>query len=114
MKKTSLWIVLVLAFAALAVPAAWSQTAQVKGTVKDQEGKPMVGATVEWLSLDTGRKMAFKTDKSGTYFSIGVPSGIYKVTLTSPQLQQPYVARPKFQVTLSAETNVCDIDLQKD
>jgi tetratricopeptide (TPR) repeat protein len=114
MKKTSLLFLLALVLGALTIPAAWAQTAQVKGTVKGLDGKPMAGANVEWLSLDTGRKLNFKTDKNGTYFSIGVPSGIYKVTLTGPGLSQPYVARPKFQVTLSAETNVCDIDLQKE
>jgi len=114
MKKISLLILLALTLGALSIPAAWAQTATVKGNVKDQEGKPMAGATVEWLSLDTGRKLVFKTDKGGNYFSIGVPSGIYKVTLSGPGLTQPYVARPKFQVTLSAENNVCDIDLQKE
>src|ERR1700755_2898152 len=113
MKKTSLLILLALIAGALTLPAL-AQTATVKGVVKDMEGKPMAGASVEWLSLDTGRKLVFKTDKNGNYFSIGVPSGIYKVTLTGPGLSQPYVARPKFQVTLSAETNECDIDLQKE
>jgi tetratricopeptide (TPR) repeat protein len=114
MKKISLTLLLALIASVLIVPAAFAQTAQVKGVVKNLEGKPMVGATVEFLSLDTGRKLTFKTDKNGTYFSIGVPSGIYKVTLTSPELQQPYIARAKFQVTLSQETNECDIDLKKD
>jgi tetratricopeptide (TPR) repeat protein len=114
MKKKSLLILLALLLGALTVPAAWSQLAEVKGSVKDTEGKPMVGATVEWFSLDTGQKVTMKTDKQGVFFSIGVPSGVYKVTvLSGPGLTQPYVARPKFQVTLSQPNN-CDIDLQKE
>src|ERR1700744_3488753 len=86
MKRAHVWILLALVLGALSVPAAWAQTASVKGTVKGVDGKPMADATVEWLSLDTGRKLTFKTDKNGVYFSIGVPSGIYKVTISGAGL----------------------------
>jgi tetratricopeptide (TPR) repeat protein len=77
------------------------------------DGKPLAGANVEFLSLDTGRKIDLKTDKNGKYFSIGVPSGVYKVTLTSPALPGPYNMATKFQVTLSNEA-VLDANLAKD
>src|SRR5437016_2223200 len=54
----------------LAVPA-WSQTATVKGTVLDRDGKPMTGAIVEFKNLENGQTYKIKVDKKGNYFSIG-------------------------------------------
>lgn len=65
----------------LAVPAL-AQTGTVKGYVKDDAGKPVVGAQIEMVNLDNGRKVNLKADKNGNFFSIGVPIGTYKVTVT--------------------------------
>src|SRR5436305_3403970 len=60
----------------------WAQNmAKVMGKCTDLEGKPIVGATVEVLSNDTGQKYNLKTDKKGEYFSIGVMPGAYKFSL---------------------------------
>jgi len=66
----------------LASSLAHAQTASVRGTCKDVEGKPIVGAEVEWSSSDTGRKTTLKTDKKGEYFSLGFSPGKYNVKLT--------------------------------
>jgi len=77
MKKHVLVVVLVLAFSGL----AFGQLSTVSGKTNDTSGQPIVGATVELLSLDTGQKYTLKTDKAGKFFSVGIQPGMYKVSL---------------------------------
>ena len=64
---------LVVAVTALCVPPVFAQaTGTVKGVCKDMEGKPIVGANVEWVNTDNGRKYNLKTNKKGEYFSLGI------------------------------------------
>src|SRR4030088_1622910 len=82
MKKTLAIIVLASAMAVLCLPAAFAQNfGSVKGQAKDMDGKPIVGATVEFNNSDTGRKYDLKTNNKGEYFSLGLEPGKYKVTL---------------------------------
>jgi tetratricopeptide (TPR) repeat protein len=113
--KTKLVIVMLAAMVvALCVPPAWSQAlATVKGNVKDIDGKPMAGVVVEYLSQDTGRKYNLKTDKSGNFFSIGVASGSYKVTLYGHD-NKMITFWNGVPVRLSEAENVFNIDLQKE
>jgi tetratricopeptide (TPR) repeat protein len=46
------------------------------------DGKPIVGATVEWFNTENGRKYTLKTNKKGEYFSLGIDPGKYRVTLS--------------------------------
>jgi tetratricopeptide (TPR) repeat protein len=62
----------------------WAQMTQVKGTIIDQSGKPMVGAKVELKNLENGQKYNLKTDKKGEFFSIGVTAGRYDITVYDP------------------------------
>lgn len=57
-------------------------TGTVKGVCKDVDGKPIVGAIVEWVNNENGRKYDLKTNDKGEYFTLGVIPGMYKVTLT--------------------------------
>lgn len=83
MKQRLVMVILVVAVAALCVPPVFAQaTGTVKGVCKDMEGKPIEGATLEWNNTDNGRKYTLKTNKKGEYFSLGIESGKYKVTLT--------------------------------
>ncbi len=56
------------AFAVLlyCVPA-FSQVVFVQGTVKEADGKPAVGVTVEFTNADMANKITAKTDKKGHY-----------------------------------------------
>lgn len=80
MKKLSMIVLAILAVAWLA-PAAWGQMATVKGSAKDENGQPITGAVVRMVSKETGRKYELKTDKKGEFFSLGVSSGTYTVSL---------------------------------
>jgi len=73
--------VLILVAGLCASPAFAQVTATVKGVCKDTEGKPFVGALVEWVDTSTGRKYDMKTNNKGEYFSLGIAPGHYKVTL---------------------------------
>jgi hypothetical protein len=76
-----LLLVVVLALGLFA-PLAFAQiTGSVKGVCKDDDGKPIGGAEVEWLSTDTGHKYTLKTNNKGEYFSLGINPGRYNVTL---------------------------------
>src|SRR5689334_5467162 len=98
MKRNAI-VTLIAAFVlALATPLAWSQTVQVKGSIKGFDGKPLPNATVEYVAPDTGAKYTFKTDQGGNFFSIGVRSGLYNVTVT-PQGGQP-IGPFRAQITL--------------
>jgi tetratricopeptide (TPR) repeat protein len=67
----------------LSVSPAFAQTTgTVQGTCLDTDGKPIVGAEVEWTSTETGHKYTLKTDNKGKYFSLGVSPGKYNVKLS--------------------------------
>ena len=82
MKQYFAVLALLMLVAGLCASPAFAQdTGSVKGMCKDVDGKPIVGATVEWVNLDNGRKYDIKTNSKGEYFSLGIGLGHYKVTL---------------------------------
>ena len=95
------------------LPAAFAQyTASVKGTIKDEQGKPMPNATVELVNGENGQKYKLKTNNKGEYFSLGIQPGKYKVTLEQD-------GKPIFQLTnvpigVEQQEAVVDIDLQQE
>src|SRR5215469_6013457 len=66
--------------AVLSVPLL-AQTGSVRGTCRDAQGQPIVGAEVVWQNTDNGRTTKLKTNKKGEYFSLGIEPGTYTVTL---------------------------------
>jgi tetratricopeptide (TPR) repeat protein len=91
------------------VPAVAQSTGSVKGTCRDMEGKPIAGATVEFMSVDSGQKRTLKTNNKGEYFSLGFSPGKYNVTLTRDGQVVDKVSN--FPVTL--DENTLDFDLKK-
>ncbi len=95
------------------IPAAFAQiTATVKGTVKDEQGKPMSDATIELQNNDNGQKYKLKTNNKGEYFSLGIMPGKYKVTLEKDG--QPIFQMTNVPITPEQQENSVDIDLQKE
>lgn len=80
--KQWLPVVVAILVAGLVASAQISSTGSVMGYVKDENGKPVVGAQVVFQNLDTGRSLTMKTDKSGQYFGANLSSGKYRITLT--------------------------------
>jgi tetratricopeptide (TPR) repeat protein len=80
-KHISLAALLTLLLGLCAIQAGAQNTGTLKGVAKDQAGKPIADATVEFTNIETGRKITLKTDKKGEYLSVGVPAGNYNATL---------------------------------
>jgi tetratricopeptide (TPR) repeat protein len=73
----------VMLIAGLFIPAVLAQTTgTVLGVCKDENGNPIVGATVEYDSTFNGQKYKLKTDKKGQYSSLGIQTGTYNVVFT--------------------------------
>jgi len=74
---------LIPAFALLLVSLpAFSQTTGVQGVVKDENGKPVVGAVVTFERTDIKGHYEVKTKKKGDYGHYGLPMGNFNVTVT--------------------------------
>ena len=112
MKTRFAWTLLVALVVGLCAPTVFAQnTGSVKGVCRDAEGKPLTAGTVEWMSVETGRKYTLKLNKKGEYFSLGITPGKYKVTLFDPEGKQLFYMTG-INVTLD-ELNQ-DIDLKKE
>lgn len=112
MKTRLLHLVLGVAVAlALGLPAWGQVTATIRGSVKDEQGKPIDGAVLTLLGSDTGRSYTVKTDKKGEYFSIGIAPGTYKFTLAKGGAEL-WVAEG-IPIVLAKDVNVVDFDLAK-
>jgi tetratricopeptide (TPR) repeat protein len=110
MKQCLLMVVLVMLVAALCVPPGFAQaTGTVKGVCKDMEGKPVVGATLEWFNTDNGRHYTLKTNNKGEYFSLGIEPGKYRITLTQDGKQLDQVSN----FPVGADEASLDFDLKK-
>ncbi len=113
MKKRFVVLMLAVLAVGLCVPQAFAQgTTTIKGTCKDIDGKPYVGAVVEFTSDDSGRKYTLKTNKKGEYFSLGVASGSYTIVLKVDD--KVVYTLNKVPVSLSTDENVIDIDMKKE
>src|SRR5262252_5511204 len=112
MKQRFAWTLLIALALGLCAPTVFAQsTGSVKGVCRDAEGKPITAGTVEWMSMETGRKYALKVNKKGEYFSLGITPGKYKVTLFDAEGKQIFYMTG-IQVGLDELTQ--DIDLKKE
>jgi tetratricopeptide (TPR) repeat protein len=117
MKKHFAGFVFVLLMLGLSVPLGFAQASgTVKGTCKDADGKPIADAVVVFANQDNGQKYSLKTDKKGTYFSLGITAGTYNVTLyrnaEDVKANKELFHYNKFPVTLEEVT--LDFDMKKE
>ncbi len=108
-KHISLAALLALLFGLCTVPV-WAQNGTLKGVAKDQAGKPIVDAVVEFTNTETGRKITLKTDKKGEYFSVGVSPGTYNATLSKDGKVIDQVSH----IPVQGEERIVNFDLAKD
>ena len=74
----------VMALVLSALPAA-AQVGRIGGTVKDQSGQPIKGATVMAENPDSApSSLTATTDDRGRYSMIGLKAGTWKVTASAP------------------------------
>lgn len=112
-KRMALMLSLAMSLGVLSVFAAGQAMTQVRGNCKDDNGKPIVGATVELMNVDTNRKVTVKTDKHGDYLTMGVTMGNYKVTLYDSDGKVMWVFNNR-QLSADPDSNVIDFDLAKE
>ena len=95
MPRNLLKSVTVLAMFSLAVSA--QTTATISGTVYDQGGGVVAGATIVITNLDTQQERDLKTDGSGRYYAPALSPGRYKASAASPGFEQ--VVQPDVTLT---------------
>ena len=110
MKQRYAVLMLAVLSAALFAPRALAQGGTVKGTCKDIEGKPYVGAVVEFTGTESGRKYSLTTNKKGEYFSLGVATGTYDISL---KVDGKEVYRLN-KVPVNSDENINDFDMKKE
>ena len=64
---------------------AQSDSASVRGTVQDQTGAAVPGATIQLVNVDTGLAQKAVSNATGNFHFEGVLRGNYKATVTAPQ-----------------------------
>jgi tetratricopeptide (TPR) repeat protein len=79
-------IALLLALLALSVPKpSEAQLARIGGQVKDDEGKPVAGATIVAENPAAApSELHTTTDRKGRFGMIGLRSGVWTLTVTAP------------------------------
>ena len=111
MKKLFIIPLLLVLVVGLCAPAAFAQAmGSVKGTVRDAEGKPIPGVTVEWFGMETGRKYTLKTNSKGEYFSLGISPGKYKLTVSRDGKEIFFLNG----IPVGVDEVVQDVDLKKE
>ncbi len=108
MKQRFLVLVLLGLMAAACSQLAFAQTT-VRGACTDVEGKPLTGAVVHLVDVDTGRKYDLKTNGKGEYFSLGIAAGKYNATLLKDGKELFHING----VQVGADEVVQDFDLRK-
>ena len=79
MKKLFL-VFLVLGFSFLLIAQHTPRgKGRIQGVVLDQFGKPIEGATIEAIHLETGYKRTTKTDKDGKWAILGLGTGMWRI-----------------------------------
>ncbi len=106
------WLIVLALLAAWTIPhavAAQGANGMAQGVVKDDKGNPVEGATVTFLSTQSGRKIETKTNKKGEYFQIGLAPGNYTITATTATLASlPLQSRINASKTLTTDLVVAD------
>lgn len=111
MKHRLVVLVLIGLLAVCCVPAGFAQASgTVKGVCKDVEGKPIVGAQVEWANQDNGRKYSLKTNNKGEYFSLGITPGKYNIRLLQGTAELFHFNG----MTVGLDETTLDFDLKKE
>src|SRR3954464_9091939 len=74
------WVIGVLILVGcLAAAPAFAQNAQIAGTIKDQSGAVIPGATITARNVETGLTRVGVSDGSGEYRLVSLPPGRYSV-----------------------------------
>ena len=111
MRKYFILSVLLVLVVALSAPLAFSQTTgTVRGACKDNDGKPITGAQVDWVGVETGHTYSLKTNNKGEYFSIGLVPGKYNFKLIKDGKEIWHINN----IPVGLDETTMDVDLKKE
>lgn len=79
--RIGIWFLILLVFAALAA-AQDTTSGSIQGTVSDEQGAAVPGASVEARNTATNFSRTFITDADGRFTLLSIPSGTYVVSVT--------------------------------
>jgi hypothetical protein len=105
-KRTLSFFGLLLGILTVLSPAAWSQavTATIVGTITDQSGAAIAGATIKATSVDRGTSYTAVSNDAGLYRIPELPAGNY--TLTVGKTGFATVSRAQFVLTVNQVARV--------
>ena len=87
----------------LGIGVAMAQT-QVRGTVVDDKGEPVIGASVQ---LKSDKTKGASTDIDGN-FTLSVPNNAVLVVSSIGMVSQEVTAKPVMKITLKSDTKILD------
>src|SRR5512140_874173 len=96
-------IITSLVFAASAFGQAQATGADLKGTVTDQNGAVVAGATVTAKLAGGGITRTVTTDGDGNYQFIGLPAGAYEITAEAKTFKKSVLSDVRLTVGQAAE-----------
>ena len=97
-------ILFVVAFAASVCSQTQITTGTVQGTVEDEHGAVVPGATVEVKNLDTNLTRTLTTDDGGRFVFLQLPPGRYTLTVSKQGFAT--LAQEPFALTVGQAANL--------
>jgi len=88
--------------------AAWAQTGGIEGKVTGADGQPVKGAVVKFLREDIRGNYKVNTDKKGHYLYVGLPLGMYRISVEVDGKEVDFVDKAKNKF---GDTTTVDFDL---
>ncbi len=101
-KMTGLFVVLA---AFMIVLPGFAQTGGVEGKATKDDGSLCVKCQITILRKGFDQGYKTKTNKKGNYVYIGLPPGVYKITLSSPEGKQIYYITTQIGIGDPTEVN---------
>ncbi|HXX00298.1 MAG TPA: carboxypeptidase-like regulatory domain-containing protein, partial [Candidatus Acidoferrales bacterium] len=96
------WLIALSTLVLLAVPSLGQSTAgRVLGTITDQSGAAVAGATVVLTDVERGTVRSLSTDQSGTYVAADLQPGTYKIHVEAKGFKT--VERPSVPVEVATD-----------
>ena len=101
--------ILTVVFLSGPMVSAQVETGRIAGTVTDQSGAVVTGATVTITDIDTNVARRTRTTDAGAYWMVGLEPATYQVTVVSGDFK-PFTSRVEVtvggQVTLDAKLSI--------
>ena len=102
----------VVVFAAFAFTiSAFAQTGGLTGKCTGEDGKPLVGYTIQLNRTDIKWTSHVKTNKHGEYVYIGLTIGVYQITILNPQGTKVFSGQQRVGL---GEATTFDFDMAKE